>query len=52
VDLPNILDVGTAWRGIDRILYDIVNRFNIPQKRCLEFGVAARLLNFRLGERV
>jgi predicted O-methyltransferase YrrM len=39
VGLPKLANVGTAWNGVDRILYDIVNRFHIPQKKCLEFGV-------------
>lgn len=39
VDLPKLAQVGTAWNGVDRILYDIVNRFNVPQGHALEFGV-------------
>lgn len=39
VDIPGLPDVGSAWKGVDRILYDIVNRFNVPQGRALEFGV-------------
>src|SRR5690349_15768343 len=39
VKLERVADVVSAWTGIDLILYDIVNRFNIPQKRALEFGV-------------
>ncbi len=39
VDIPNLAKVGTAWNGVDRVLYDIVARFNIPQRKALEFGV-------------
>jgi predicted O-methyltransferase YrrM len=39
VTLLKVADVGTAWNGIESILYDIVARFSIPQKKCLEFGV-------------
>ncbi len=39
VKLPRLAEVGTAWNGVDLALYDIVNRFNIPQKCALEFGV-------------
>jgi len=39
VDIPNLAKVGTAWNGVDRVLYDIVNRFSIPQRKALEFGV-------------
>src|SRR6266704_3402942 len=39
VTLPKLAEVGTAWKGIERILYDIVNRFDIPQYKALEFGV-------------
>jgi hypothetical protein len=39
VDLPHIAKVETAWNGIDRILYDIVARFNVRQSCALEFGV-------------
>lgn len=39
VKLPSIAEVGTAWNGIDEILYDIVARFDVPQNHALEFGV-------------
>lgn len=39
VKLPKLAEVGTAWNGVDRILYDIVNRFNVKQGIALEFGV-------------
>lgn len=39
VKMPKLPEVGTAWNGVDEILYDIVARFNIPQHKALEFGV-------------
>ena len=33
------LDVVSAWEGIQNILADIIQRFNIDTERCLEFGV-------------
>jgi hypothetical protein len=41
VDLPRMAEqpVPSAWKGLDRILYDIVERFHITQTRALEFGV-------------
>lgn len=32
-------NVGTAWVGLESIIEDIVNRFNIERKNALEFGV-------------
>ena len=37
--MPQLPDVGTAWNGVDLVLYDIVNRFKVPQNCALEFGV-------------
>lgn len=34
-----ILDVETAWEGIESVLADIIERFHVGRKRCLEFGV-------------
>lgn len=34
-----ILDVPSAWRGLEGILYDVIKRFNIGNDRALEFGV-------------
>jgi hypothetical protein len=38
-DLADMPEVGTAWNGVERILHDIIIRFNIPQVSALEFGV-------------
>lgn len=35
----NILDVPSAWRGIESIIGDIIERFKIKTDRALEFGV-------------
>jgi hypothetical protein len=38
--LPSrVLPVTTAWAGIESILDDLIRRFNVGRKRCLEFGV-------------
>jgi hypothetical protein len=29
----------SAWKGLDEILFDIIERFQLPTDRCLEFGV-------------
>jgi hypothetical protein len=34
-----VLPVVSAWTGIESILSDIIKRFDIGTKRCLEFGV-------------
>ena len=36
---PGLLDVFSSWRGIESILGDLIERFNISTTRCLEFGV-------------
>jgi hypothetical protein len=39
-ELPSrVLDVYSAWKGIESILSDLIGRFEIPTHRCLEFGV-------------
>jgi hypothetical protein len=35
----NILGVVTAWEGLELIIEDILNRFDIGRDRCIEFGV-------------
>jgi predicted O-methyltransferase YrrM len=35
----NSIDIVSAWKGHDLILADIIRRFDIPQNKCLEFGV-------------
>jgi hypothetical protein len=34
-----ILPVTTAWKGIESVLGDLIQRFSIGHHRCLEFGV-------------
>ena len=34
-----VLPVVTAWKGIESVLGDLIQRFGIGTKRCLEFGV-------------
>ncbi len=36
---PRILDVFSAWKGIESVLGDLITRFDIGTGRCLEFGV-------------
>lgn len=36
---PRVLEVRTAWKGIESVLSDIIERFGIASGRCLEFGV-------------
>ena len=33
------LNVDSAWKGIESILFDLVRRFDVPRDTCLEFGV-------------
>lgn len=38
--LPSrMLEIDSAWKGIESTLADIIGRFNIGTDRCLEFGV-------------
>src|SRR2546423_2318055 len=34
-----VLRVKTAWKGIESVLGDLINTFNVGRSRCLEFGV-------------
>lgn len=34
-----IIEVTTAWKGLELIIEDIIERFNIGNKSCIEFGV-------------
>lgn len=34
-----ILQIESAWKGIENILADLIDRFHIGNSRCLEFGV-------------
>lgn len=36
---PRVLPVVTAWKGIESVLGDLIQRFGIGSHRCLEFGV-------------
>lgn len=35
----HVLQVDSAWKGIESVLFDLIRRFNIGSSRCLEFGV-------------
>lgn len=35
----NMLDVISAWKGLELIIEDILDGFNIKRDRCIEFGV-------------
>jgi predicted O-methyltransferase YrrM len=34
-----MIQVDTAWAGLEMIIEDILNRFEIKRERCIEFGV-------------
>jgi Methyltransferase domain len=36
---PRVLAPATAWKGIESILGDLIHRFGIGTRECLEFGV-------------
>ena len=36
---PRILEPATAWEGVESVLGDMIRRFRVGTKRCLEFGV-------------
>lgn len=36
---PKLLEVTSAWKGLELIIGDILDRFNIERKSCIEFGV-------------
>jgi len=36
---PRVLQVDSAWKGIESILSDLIKRFHIRTNCCLEFGV-------------
>jgi Methyltransferase domain len=35
----NYVDVITAWKGLEQVIPDIIQQFNLETNRCLEFGV-------------
>jgi hypothetical protein len=36
---PHLIKVTTAWVGLEQIIEDILNRFDIGRENCIEFGV-------------
>lgn len=34
-----LLDVASAWKGLEMIIGDIISRFGIDRQKCIEFGV-------------
>ena len=34
----HVLDVPSAWKGLEQILEDILDRFQVPRDTCIEFG--------------
>jgi hypothetical protein len=36
---PRLIEVPSAWTGLELVLHDILERFQIGRDRCLEFGV-------------
>jgi hypothetical protein len=36
---PHLIDVPSAWKGLESILWDIIYRFGIQKNTALEFGV-------------
>ncbi|WP_342083923.1 class I SAM-dependent methyltransferase [Dyadobacter sp. OTU695] len=34
-----LLDVVSAWKGLEMIIGDIINRFGLDREKCIEFGV-------------
>lgn len=36
---PAMIDVRTAWQGLERVIPDIIKRFNVGSSCCIEFGV-------------
>src|ERR1700712_5015683 len=36
---PRLVEMVSAWKGIDEIIPDMIQRFNLKTDRCLEFGV-------------
>lgn len=36
---PRVLPVTTAWKGIESIIGDLIQKFHVGRHKCLEFGV-------------
>jgi hypothetical protein len=34
-----MLEIVSAWKGLELIIADITEQFNLPRERCIEFGV-------------
>ena len=34
----NVIDVDSSWKGLEMIVEDILNRFDIGRNKCIEFG--------------
>jgi hypothetical protein len=34
-----LIEIVSAWKGLELIIGDIVTQFGLPQERCIEFGV-------------
>ena len=34
-----MIDIQSAWKGLEEIIPDIMQRFNVGKQRCIEFGV-------------
>ncbi|MCE7065839.1 class I SAM-dependent methyltransferase [Dyadobacter sp. CY326] len=34
-----MLEIVSAWKGLELIIADIIEQFNLPRERCIEFGV-------------
>lgn len=39
VEPINVINVSTAWKGLELIIPDILQRFNVDRGSCIEFGV-------------
>ena len=35
----NLIDIVSAWKGLEMIVEDIIEQFGLDRKRCIEFGV-------------
>ena len=36
---PHILEIPSAWKGLESIIEDIITQFNLGRRNCIEFGV-------------
>ena len=35
---PKIMEVKSAWKGLEQVIEDILNRFDVGRDKCIEFG--------------